>query len=276
MRLVAALSFTALYCLGCSPVTSAETSDADVGSTADSAVGAVDAAAPDGMSIPQGDLGGACFPNSTCNGALVCNPEKICAVECVPGNIVYLNKEGGTYTSGPDDSRTNTSSIPTATVTVSSRTITSTQWNQLLLDVRMKLGAYDVALVDVDPGNVPHLEIVITDTTGSDFGVQGALGISPGCSDDFSLIGFIFGGPSGGLTLSTRVASRIGLTMGLSYTVEGGDLMTWDLQTIGTTFTNTSLNCGQSTATDCRCKQSETQQNSHTEMLAKLGARVCN
>jgi hypothetical protein len=273
MRLVA-LTFTALYFFACSPIT-AKSSDAGAAADADTSDGSAGGA--DASNIAAGALGGACLADLTCNGNLNCNAEQVCVEppQCMPSNIVYLNRDGGTYTPGSDDSRTNTSSILSADKTVSARTISTVEWNQLLTDTRQTLAAYDIAVVDVDPGNVPHLEIVLTDMTGNQFGISGALGISPGCSDDISLIAFMFGGTAG-VPLKDLVASRIGLTLGLSYSTECSDLMTWDLGCFGSTFSDVSLLCGQDQATTCRCDTTgETKQNSHQSMLLKLGASSC-
>ena len=266
----------------CSPITSGDVANDADPAALDSAVAVVDAGRPDATTILQGDLGGACFNDMTCKGGLTCNDQQIC-YSCVPSKIIYLNREGGTYTKGSDDSRTNTTSVIAAggpdTATLSARTITDSVWNQLLIDTRENFAAYDVDVVDQDPGNVEHLEIVLTDSLASAIGYQGGiLGLSPGCSSEFSLIGFMFGEtlPSPP-TLASFFASRAALTAGLSYVTECNDAMSYTpLSCIVPTFTDAPLTCGQAAAIPCRCNTAASTQNSHQELLSKFGARVCD
>ncbi len=280
MRLVA-LALTAIYGLACSPIkanSDDQLIDADVNGAADSAVVA-DAGDPDANNLPAGDLGGPCFGNDTCTGDLVCNAQDICVpATCTPSNIIFLNRDGGTYTGGTEDSRTNVSSIVQGVATVASLTMTDAMWNQLLNNTRDVFADFDVAVVDADPGNLPHVEIVLTNSLSSAVipTQSGTLSLSPGmCSTDISRIGFIFLTTSPPpIAVSLLIAQNVALTVGLSYTNQCDDMMSYNYSCVSATFTDATLSCGQTDAMPCRCGGASSQR-SLSALLGKLGASTC-
>src|SRR5688572_17477081 len=76
--------------------------------------------------------------------------------------IVYMNRFGGTFQLGDDNSGNNTSSIPM----ISSSTLQpfgdgDAAWQDLMTCVRQMFGPYDVTITETDPGATPHIESVV-------------------------------------------------------------------------------------------------------------------
>lgn len=277
MRYVA-LALMAIYGFACSPVTNSN----DAGETIDASMRAdATGSTPDASGIPDGQLGGACLANSMCSGDLECSAQQLCiAPACKGSNIIFLNRNGGTYSNGADDSRTNTSSIAQGTATLVPWNMTAVQWAQILTETRQIFADFDVEIVDADPGAVAHLEIVLTGSPSTDLGpnLGGVLSISPGdCSADINKIGFIFE-PTGSppTPIPGLIAPNAALSLGLSYTDKCPDIMSYsyDCVTANPTFNDTLLTCGQTGPQPCRCSTA-TNQNSKQEMLTRLGANVC-
>jgi hypothetical protein len=104
----------------------------------DGAGGGVDAAAADAASpdAASGDAG-------PCPGA----------------KIVYLNRGGGMYTSGPDDASNNVSSIIPMAATFAPANLTDPQWAELKSCMEGLYAPFNVSFTDVDPGAAEHREI---------------------------------------------------------------------------------------------------------------------
>jgi hypothetical protein len=75
--------------------------------------------------------------------------------------VIYLNKDGGTYVPGNNNSSTNRSSIPSQTSAVGAYEGTATQWTQLYTCLRDQFARFDVEVTDVDPGAAVHIEAVM-------------------------------------------------------------------------------------------------------------------
>jgi hypothetical protein len=83
---------------------------------------------------------------------------------CTP-SIVYLNRTGGTYTHSPVDDATMHQSIVIDTPrTVAPWPGDSVGWSDLTACIRTALAVFPVQVTETDPGTMPHVEIVFTDT----------------------------------------------------------------------------------------------------------------
>src|SRR5205823_5449515 len=78
-----------------------------------------------------------------------------------PHRVIFLNKNGGTFTPGYDDSSRNVSSIVDESSTVPRYEKSAANWSTLVSCVKKQYDAYDVEVTDVDPGKVPHIEAVV-------------------------------------------------------------------------------------------------------------------
>ncbi len=109
------------------------------------------------------------------------------AADPPPRRIIFLNHNGGSYTSASEnDSSMNLSSAldsfmgPGITVAVPSWGTSDDTWKATLACSRQMFGRFNVEVTDVDPGDVPHVEAVITSARPTDLGFSsGTGGISP-------------------------------------------------------------------------------------------------
>src|SRR5688500_1367707 len=93
--------------------------------------------------------------------------------------IFYLNKSGGTFRPGNNDSRTNYSSIVDSVSTVPAWNVSAAGWTQIVDCMKDLFSRWNVTITDVDPGNVPHFELVIAGRP-QDVGMgSGVGGVSP-------------------------------------------------------------------------------------------------
>lgn len=185
---------------------------------------------------------------------------------------IFVNRHGGTYTSGDDDSSTNTSSIPGGTATVPAYSEGDAAWSTFFACVKKEFSPFNVDVVDVDPGNAPHIEAVIGGQPG-DVGMgSGVGGVSP-MTNDCALIErsivFIFSDVFGDPTVECEVAAQeIGHSIGMDHEYLCEDPMTYLSGCGHKTFQNKDVSCGEDAPRACMCTQT---QNSVQFMLDRLG-----
>jgi hypothetical protein len=189
-----------------------------------------------------------------------------------PTHTIYLNRSGGTYTPGVENARANTSSIVSARSTVSA--YSAATWPTIAACARRKLARYDVAVLETDPGQVPHVEIVVSDGTAVQLGLSaGILSAAPfTCSPIPEGIGFVLTGSSGTPEfICDLIAFTTGSLNGAEPTTDPCDLMSYSTNCpTQRTFVDALSSCGTSSVAPCQC--GGTTQNSHRKMLNALGA----
>ena len=75
---------------------------------------------------------------------------------------LFLNRNGGTYYPGTDNSSNNTSSIISAAVQAPPWSRTDAEWQALLAGAQAAYAPYNVFVTDQDPGAAPHVEVVVS------------------------------------------------------------------------------------------------------------------
>jgi hypothetical protein len=73
---------------------------------------------------------------------------------------IYMNRGGGTYTPGSDDSRANTSSIIQSTAVIPEWPYGDAKWNDLMTCVRDTFAQFNVTVTDVEPASGSYIECV--------------------------------------------------------------------------------------------------------------------
>lgn len=142
---------------------------------------------------------------------------------CEASHVLFLNPAGGSFAyAGVSDSVANTSIFPDpgtpATIPPFARG--EVAWADLLGCVRTAFAPFDVAVVDVDPGGVDHVEIV-AGGVGTDLAetFDRSIGVMQGGLCDFRprALGFLFSGNEAPTDLTMcRVAARLaGIAYGL-------------------------------------------------------------
>jgi hypothetical protein len=188
------------------------------------------------------------------------------------GPIIYLNGAGGTYRAGTvDESRTNTT---TAThITADERTLgpwpyDDANWAEIVACVKGALSPFDVQVVEADPGDVPHHEIVF-----ADLNITETLSAAPReCGMVLeSPLSFVFGAAAGDdAGLACRAAmTNVGFVVGLDFARRCEDYMSYvcydDLE-----WVDEDVSCGRYAVEPC-CTGLPTQ-NSYQTLLAAFGA----
>lgn len=191
--------------------------------------------------------------------------------------IIFLNRcsSGCLIQPGPNDARTNTSSIPDSTSYINPFEHGDEVWNEVLQCVREIYAPYDVQVTDVDPGeNLFHHEAIVAgdwNEIGYPYPIGG---VAPSqCVPRNNVISFTFAngfGPN-----AQRICEVIGQetahSFGLEHAFDCSDPMTY-LNPCGRQFfRDKTTPCGEYEAMDqCQCGGSA--QNSHRWLRTVLGA----
>lgn len=114
--------------------------------------------------------------------------------DCTPpagaAAIVYLNRDGATFTPGPESSIDNTTVVVDEETVFAPHPFGDGNWNALAGCVRAGLAPFHIDVVEEDPGAVDHTEIVFT-TSWSDPGTASISAFS--CAAYPRGAAFIFG-----------------------------------------------------------------------------------
>lgn len=234
-------------------------------SPTDSGAGAQDAPSVDG-SVSDGGHEEA--PTDAAADAAPCTPPG------TPPTLVFLNRSGGTYKPGPDDSRTNTSSMLSSASTALAWTIADDSWKTLIACVNQKFLPFNISVTDVDPGSAEHLEVVFAD--GSFPALKnGITSVAPlKCSPVANAISFVSqtyaATPTNGCAAA---ASNVAFSLGLEYVTSCPDALSFEqTDCASAAFTDVALPCGTTAAEKCQCGGGTTQ-NSFARLKTVAGPR---
>lgn len=211
----------------------------------DGAVAGADAAAPVDAAVPVPD-----------------------AAPCVPAHVLYLNRNTGgtTYRPGNDDARANTSSLLSGTRIAPAWPGAS--WDAIVTCVRGALAPYDVAVVDVDPGNVVHQEISFT-TSPTVIGLPNGTGaVGPfSCGVIPTGIGFVFELDPDPLAACADANFVYGVMQGLERVTDCGDYLSNCGDPAAKAWVDADVACENNA---CQC--GGTGQNHAAGLVAAVGA----
>jgi hypothetical protein len=187
--------------------------------------------------------------------------------------VIYMNRNGGTYSPGNDNSTLNTSIVPSQTSQVAAWSYGDAAWNQLMTCVRLQYARFDVEVTDVDPGNTPHIESVTGGTPGQVQLPNGIGGVAPftnDCSVVEQGVTFTFAAVYQGdlQAICETVAQETAHALGFDHEFLCADPMT-SLGGCGAkAFPDTKASCGEDSARACACGGT---QNSVQGLLQVLG-----
>ncbi len=198
------------------------------------------------------------------------------ASACPAPITVFLNAGGGSYTGGPDNTSTNTSTVLSDPATIPAYPGTL-DLPALTTCVADKFAAFNVTITSVDPGTAPHREIVFVDGSQSLGFPAGIGGISPFACPTMPgdlmprAIAYVF--PVQGQTVTEvceLTAQMIGNTFSLDHAFECADVMTYLTGCGDKSFVDMDVPCGENEARACNC--GGTTQNSYQTLLSVAGA----
>ena len=205
------------------------------------------------------------------------------AVALAPiSHTLFVNKCAGgcTVNRGQDDSRTNRSSIPSGTVSLSawSTLYDDTKWNALIDCVEQTFIPFNVQVVTTDPGSTTsHFEVMVTGGNSQQLRAGlNAGGVAPfiGCDAQYNNgLSFVFGATTSDLEyLCGAVVQEAAHVWGLDHELHKDDPMTYlDLGTLKR-FQNQSVQCHDPDLNPSSCQCGGTMQNSYAYMLNTFGA----
>jgi hypothetical protein len=188
---------------------------------------------------------------------------------------IYLNRHGGNYTVGTNDSVANTQIFSSGPVTAPAYPFGDAEWNATRDCIAQIFAPFDVSVVDVDPGPVDHMEIVVT-TLPSVFGLPSTNGgIAPGdptCTLLERGLALTFAsvyGPQDIRGVCESAAAMAGITYGLDFAMHCPDVMTFLGGCGDKAFRNVTAECGEYQPRACRC--GGTTQNAYQVLATRLG-----
>ncbi|RIL08122.1 MAG: hypothetical protein DCC71_00565 [Proteobacteria bacterium] len=189
---------------------------------------------------------------------------------------IFLDRcsAGCAYTAGPDDARTNASSVVDATSVVSAFAHGDASWDAVVACVQDAFAPFDAVVTDVDPGEAGHLEIAVAGTP-QQIGLPAGVGnVSPiTCAGDRVIangVAFAFANLLGDapLDICWNAAQAAGALLGLDRVLLAADVMTYLDGPLPKQFLDETGDCGEDTPRTCQC--GGTAQNSYQWLLATL------
>jgi len=188
-------------------------------------------------------------------------------------NVIYLNPCAGGCTIQPgwDDSRIDTSSIVTRTVTISEFAHGPAAWDAVVSCVAGMYEPFGVVVTDVDPGSAPHFEAIVAGAAAN-IGANGIGGLSPfTCGVIDNAITYSFANMYGSVQdICETVAQETAHAFGLEHEYLCEDPMTYLTGCGAKSFQDTDAACGEFSPRDCECGGAT--QNSFQMLLREFDA----
>lgn len=202
-------------------------------------------------------------------------PIEVDAGTCAGATTIFVNTMGGTYTPGPNDANTNTSSIVSEEVTVAPLDLNTADHDTVMSCVRDLVAPYNIIITETDPAPAAHNEIVVTADDSTAIGLpEGIVGIAPAaCAPLDNAIAFSFGTALGN-TVEPRIMCEDIVTSIMRFAgVENlYHCPTLPTQLVGCgdkSIVDADLPCGEFEARQCNCGGNA--QNPHLLMVAAYG-----
>ncbi len=194
--------------------------------------------------------------------------------------VVYLNKNGVTVNPGDNDARANRSTIATQQTQIPAWNVSATTWTATVACMRELFAPWDVQIVDLDPGNVPHIEAVFGGSPamlGMDANTAGVSPFTTDCSVIENAMVYTFTSviPQDARLACEIMAQEVAHAYGLDHELLASDPMTYLNYDGDRSFKNVTASCGEDRARACgingsTCRQN---QNSVTLLTERLGLK---
>lgn len=189
---------------------------------------------------------------------------------------LFLNRFGGTYVGGNDDSSQNRSSVVgQGSATVSAFGGGDAVWNATVQCVQEQFAAFNAVVTDVEPASGDYVEAVIGGSpqqVGLPQGVGGVAPIDPNnCNIIPNAVVYVFSGalPNNAQVLCEVAAQEIAHALSLDHELLCEDPMTYLSGCGAKSFQDVAAQCGEFSARECICNRPS--QSSVQVLYDKLG-----
>lgn len=189
------------------------------------------------------------------------------------GAVIFMNRDGGHYTgSWWDDATSNESSILQFGVDMPSYPYGDRSWNEVMACMRGLYADFDVEVTDVDPGNTPHVEVIVSGSPEDIGQSQGVAGIAPmACEPIDNAIVYAFAEAHGDdpQSICETAGQESAHSFGLDHEMLCEDIQTYLWGCGRKTFVDQDAPCGEYQERGCACGGDT--QNSHQYLMEVLG-----
>ncbi len=197
------------------------------------------------------------------------------AIALALSRLIYLDRDGATLQPGVNDSRAQTSSLVSHQVHVPAWSVSDTDWDATVACVREVWSPFGVTITEDDPGDVPHIEVVLGGKA-ADLGMTvNAGGVSPfrgdcGVIENSIVFAFTAVLPHVPRTICEVASQELGHSFGLDHELDAADPMTYLAYHGPRAFQDEDVACGESVARPCgnSCRPT---QNSVQILRSRLG-----
>ncbi len=201
---------------------------------------------------------------------------------------IFMNRNGGTFRAGNDDSAHGTSSVlqyyGRASAQFPAARYSDAEWQQILACVSKEYAGINVQITDQKPAGGAYLQLNVGDTWANVIGLSSNIGgIAPlgPCQVVPQAVGFVFGkiydqpGYGGLRGVCEAAAHEIGHSLSLSHESLATDLMSYAAASEGKHFQDRASSCGTTPgAESCSCGAGT--QDAHSQLLQIVGAQSAN
>jgi hypothetical protein len=186
---------------------------------------------------------------------------------------LFLNPNGGRYTTGwSDDSTNNVSSILSFDVDIPAYPHGQASWDQFMTCMRGLYSPFNIEVTDVDPGDAAHMEVVVgghPNHIGMGGGVGGVAPLTCGVVPNAVAYAFpeTYGDDPQGICEAAGQESAHAFGLDHEYLCE--DIMTYLFGCGPKSFQDQDVSCGEYNERQCYCGGQT--QNSYQYLLGVLG-----
>lgn len=196
------------------------------------------------------------------------------AAACPEGTTFFVNSFGESFTPGPTDPATNTTSLISAPATVAPVDLSSTEWEGIMSCVRELVADYNLIITETDPSPADHHELVVTaDSSMAILSSGGILGISEFSCEEFTNLSFTFNATNGGIphrVICEDMVTNILRTAHVDTLFSCPTLPTFLTGCGDKTIVDEEASCGDLEVRACACGGDTI--NPHQAMLDRFGA----
>lgn len=187
--------------------------------------------------------------------------------------LVYVNKDGGFYTQGRNDSTRDESTLVKGDTEIPPYNGSDKDFEEVVACIERRFARFDIDFTTEDPGNTPHIEAVLGGhpcQLGLNERVRGVAPLANNCSVVEKAVVFAFAENIKDTNTACEVtAHEIGHALGLDHEYLCDDPMTY-LSCGHRSFQDVDARCGTNDPRDCACSET---QNTVQHLYSVLGAR---